>query len=99
MSFSPNVLWKHEKMRDIAMEVRKKFLVEGNTYDRWLLHITWWRLSTYRPPYPMGFHEKIEIPVSKVREWLPVLPASHRKDIKELRYEVKLESEVDSCDI
>ncbi len=63
-------LYRHDANRTVEFEILKRYYVPETKV--WKLKVAWWVISSKRPPCPMLISQKIEIPLAKVREWLPM---------------------------
>ena len=61
-------IWRHYLSTDVGFTVGKAFYVPEK--DLWKLKISWVNLGICHDPQPMGITQNIEIPGSKLGEWV-----------------------------
>ena len=62
-------IWRHYLTTDVGFVVEKAFYVKEK--DVWKLKVHWINLGICHDPQPMNITQRIEIPGSKVKEWVP----------------------------
>jgi hypothetical protein len=61
-------IWRHYLSTDVGFTVGKAFYVPEK--DLWKLKVSWVNLGICHDPQPMGITQNIEIPGSKLGEWV-----------------------------
>lgn len=62
-------IWRHYLTTDVGFVVEKAFYVPEARV--WKLKISWVNLGICHDPLPMNITQRIEIPESKLDEWVP----------------------------